>query len=63
MINKQNVPIDKVGVDEIRVLLNEHELGFLVMYYLTPDDIADEKLAAMWKKAACLLWDIDEYVG
>lgn len=53
----------KLTVREIRDIVESEGLGYAIKEYLHTTEIADDKLAKMWKKCADLMNQIEEYIN
>lgn len=52
----------KKSVDQVAEIIETEGLGYAIQHYLSPENIADKKLADMWQRAAALLKEIERYV-
>lgn len=53
---------EKLSIRDIRDIIEMDGLGYAIQDYLSHTEIADDKLAKMWKRCNLLLNEIEEYV-
>lgn len=44
---------------DIAVILDNEGIGYAIMNYCSPEDLADKYMAKLWRKARVLLCEID----
>lgn len=52
----------KYTIDEVADIIEEEGIGYAIQKYLSAKNIADPKLADMWRRARILLAEIERYV-
>jgi len=53
----------KMSIEDVKLVIENEGLGYAIQNYMSYNEIEDKKLASMWKKAAKILNNIEDYVG
>ena len=55
--------VEKYDIGYIKKTIYQEGFGWTVVYGILPDEIEDENLALLWRKAAKALKDIDDVLN